>query len=123
MGELLFGIDMQQVIGDSIPPSDMPSFTLIQVSSDPTTLGNDQIDEASYTCHGAITDYCLDDLAKNPLIQAGDKMAVIIGKPLNDLGVEPQLNWVLVDQVGRRYTIMKADSTTFRASWILQCRG
>lgn len=124
MGQKFFGVDLQAEMGAAIPPGSMPSFTLTKTITDPTSTDDSSTSTSGpYTCHGSISDYSFEDMKDDPLIQRGDKKISIIGLPLAQQGVEPADGDTLTDEDGKTYTIVNAHTTSFKASWIIQCRG
>jgi hypothetical protein len=119
----LFGIDVQKEVGKAMPRSSMFPMILTKLITDPTTTDDDGNVSVPYQCHGVMSDFDLDDLANNPLIQNNDKKIVLIGAPLAAIGVEPADKDTITDSDGTIYTIVKARTSSVRATWICHCRG
>jgi hypothetical protein len=123
----IFGIDVQSEIASAITASDMPNFLLrkkVVGLRDPVLLsgGTNNANPNDYACHGMVSDYSRDEMQESPLVQKGDKRVTVIAKPLDDAGVEPEIDDFLVDGT-EIYTIIDAKTNSARAVWILQCRG
>lgn len=126
MGQIIFGIDIQAEVGRAIPSGSLPAFTLRKPGTgirDPLSLtsGTQPGPPNDYECHGTITNFTVDEMQENTLIQRGDKKIVIIAAPLGDTKIDT--NDLLIDETGASYTVVSADTTSAEASWICVCRG
>ncbi len=127
MGELFFGVDIQNVVAESMPSSDLPNFTFVKVTNGTRTPGS-LVDgtnptTANYPCHGSMINFSLSELRDVPMVQKGDQKFVLIGLPLINAGVEPEKDDLVVAN-GVTYTIV---ALLFRdaakAAFHLHCRG
>lgn len=126
MGTLIFGIDIQAEVADAIPSSEMPPVTLLKTTilttySRGLTYGPDTT-VASYVTWGIEADYVLKAMKKATNVQEGDKGVMMIGKALEDAGVEPTTNdQVIID--GKTYDIIQVDRDPAKAQYLCRCRG
>lgn len=111
MGRTFFGVDIQHELASVMAPGTMPAFTLVKGAN-------------SYETRGNMGQFSYDEMEKDRSIQKGDQKVVLVAEPLDQVGVEPKpITDYLLDDAGKRYTIVSARTNSARAVWICQCRG
>ncbi len=125
MSEKFFGVDIQKEIAIAFPASACTSMVLKRpVAGTRTTgrvAGGTNPTTVSYTCHGVVTSFSEEEMANAKDVRTTDKKVVIIGKDLDELGIEPRaLDTITVG--GDIYDVIGAVAGGYRAAWFVQCR-
>jgi hypothetical protein len=127
MGIKIFGVDIQKVVAQAIPPGALPAMTLRKMTPgvrNPLSLAaGTNPTFADYATRGITSELMQSEIDDAAGIKKGMKKVLLIAEPLATAGVEPAKDDIVVTDEGELVVaaILERDPAT--AAWVLACRG
>ena len=126
MGQKFWGVDIQKEISQAMKSSDLPGFTLVKNAATTRATGHESggtnsLLVTTLQLHGAIVSFDTNDLDAGQQIEKDDVCLVVIGKTLDDAGIEiEKSDFIIVDN--RRRSVVWCRHDGARAAWRVQLR-